>query len=209
MGKHFNSNTEQISLRSKDNADVVVGYASVFNSRSNLIAENGKVFIEIIREGAFDFALQRKDLNVLGVLNHDRKQMLARTKSGTLSLSVDSRGLKYSFNLPNTTLGRDVREMLDRGDIDSSSFKYSVRPKDVKWSRDEDGTLIREITKVERLFDVSLVIDPAFNAANVGLSEREYNEISKILDDEAKAEKEAKSRELNEYFDSIKSAFYS
>ena len=71
-----------LSVRSdEDGGSVVIGWASVFDQESRLIAEGGKIFYEIIRKGAFDKALAREDLNVIANRDHDDKKMLARTKS--------------------------------------------------------------------------------------------------------------------------------
>ena len=45
---------------------------------------------------------------------------------GTLSLKVDGRGLKYSFEAPNTTMGNDLLELVNNGVIDKSSFAFTV-----------------------------------------------------------------------------------
>jgi HK97 family phage prohead protease len=196
MNRQLNFNNEHISVRSEGENNIIEGYASIFNSRSELICENGKTFYEYINPKAFDSALQREDLNCLATLNHERKQMLARTKSGTLTLNVDEKGLQYRFEIPKTQLGNDVKEMLYRGDIDSSSFIYTVRNENLKWSKDLDGTLVREVMKIEKLIDVSLVIDPAFQGANVGLSAREYEEIELQLKEREMTENKAVETEI-------------
>jgi HK97 family phage prohead protease len=86
--------------------------------------------------------------------------LLARTGSGTLTLSVDERGLRYEFDAPNTTAGNDLLEMLKRGDVSQSSFAFTV--KDEKWDEVKAEMPIRTITKVKRLYDVSPVTYPAY-----------------------------------------------
>ncbi len=115
--------SETVHVRAEDGGNFIDFYASVFNRRSKLLSEEGKVFYEIILPGAFNDALDRDDLNVLAVLDHEKEYMLARTRSGTLNLNSDEKGLKASFKMPDTSLGRDALEMISRGDIDESSFK--------------------------------------------------------------------------------------
>lgn len=179
---------ESINIRSsEDGRMTVTGHASVFNQRSRLIAEQGKVFNEVILPGAFDSVLSRADLNVIANVGHDDSRMLARTKSGTLFLQVDAKGLMYEFTLPNTTLGRDLGEQLERGDIFESSFKFTVKTDDVEWKR-EDGVLVRYIKKVANLYDVALVVNGAY--ANTDVALRELNEFEQMEQElEKRAEK--------------------
>ena len=153
----------------------------------------GKTFYEIIERNAFDEVLQRADLNVKAVVNHDDTKLLGRTKSGTLHLSVDDTGLKYSIRMGNTQLHRDTLEMVERGDLAESSFKYI--PADSYFKRGEKGELLHIVRKVKGLYDVSLVNDGAFantdvsvrSALNQFLQDEETERISQIK--EANTEK--------------------
>lgn len=162
---------EQIKVRKleESNDTWLDGYASVFNQKSRLIFEDGKFFYEIIKEGAFNEVLQREDLNVKAVVNHDKEKLLGRTKSGTLLLSTDEKGLKYSIRMGNTILHKDTLEMVDRGDLAESSFKYTVRKGDSTFTRDENGDLLHIVNKVSGLYDVSLVDDGAFANTDVSI----------------------------------------
>ena len=142
-----------------DNTPTISGYASVFNRQS----ENLGGFREIIAPGAFDSVLGD---DVRALFNHDPNYLLARSTSGTLRLSVDEQGLRYEFEPPNTTAGRDLVESMKRGDITQSSFAFTVA-KD-SWE-ERDGSVVRTINKVERLFDVSPVTYPAYPDATVGM----------------------------------------
>lgn len=154
----FGSNIE-IRAEGENETPTISGYASVFNRMS----ENLGGFREIIAPGAFDNVL---DNDVRALFNHDANFLLARTASGTLRLSVDEEGLRYEFEPPNTTAGRDLVESMKRGDITQSSFAFTVRSD--SWE-ERDGTMIRTIDKVDRLFDVSPVTYPAYPDASVGL----------------------------------------
>ena len=136
----------------------VVGYGSVFNS----LSENLGGFRERIDERAFDEVLEN---DVRALFNHDSNYILGRTTAGTLSLSVDEKGLRYSVNIPNTSYGNDLMVSLDRGDITQNSFGFIVEEDD--WTQDEEGNTIRTIKKVSRLLDVSLVTYPAYPEATI------------------------------------------
>lgn len=136
----------------------LVGYAAKFNSRS----ENLGGFVETITPGAFKRSLRsRNDVKLL--VNHDSGRVLASTRSGTLRLSEDSVGLKVEADLPNTSDGRDMAELLRRGDLSSMSFGFSV----IKDAWSSDGTE-RSLESV-RLFETSIVAFPAYQATEAAV----------------------------------------
>lgn len=183
------SNIKVRTLES-DSTTYLEGYATVFNQRSRLIFEDGKVFYEIIKEGAFDEVLRSENLNVKAVLNHDDTKLLGRTKSGTLELATDDKGLHYSIRMGNTQLHKDTIEMVQRGDLSESSFKYRVKKGDSSFKRDENGDLLHIVSKVSGLYDVSLVNDGAFANTDVN--------IRSAIDDFIKSEQEDIFRQLKE-----------
>ena len=153
-----NFNTSEIRVANKDTREVV-GYASVFNS----LSENLGGFREKIDKNSFDSVLN-DDVKVL--FNHNPDLILA-SKANSLKLSVDERGLKYSFNIPKgLSYGNDLLVNLENGNITQSSFGFIVE--EDSWDEDEDGTTIRTIKKVGRLLDVSPVTYPAYPEASVG-----------------------------------------
>ena len=142
----------------------IEGYGSVFNERS--VDLGG--FQEIIAPGAFDGVIERSDVKCY--LDHNpEKGILARSKNGkgSLSLELDERGLKYSFDAPHTNLGDEVVEGLKRGDYSQSSFAFTVA--DETWTKEEDGTYLRTINKIGGLYDVSIVANPAYEGTSVAL----------------------------------------
>lgn len=142
----------------------VEGYASVFNSRSKDLGG----FTEIIDPAAFNGVIERSD--VLALLNHDQDRgVLARSRKGvgSLTLTVDERGLHYSFDAPNTALGNELVEGLKRGDISTSSFAFTVAGE--RWDKDEDGRYVRTITQIDKLYDVSPVYNEAYEDTTVAL----------------------------------------
>ena len=149
-----------IEVRNEGDEPMVRGYASVFDK----LSENLGGFREIIAPGAFDEVLND---DVRALFNHDPNLILARTKSGTLRLSVDDNGLAYEFTPPNTNTGRDLVESMKRGDVSQSSFAFTVDSDE--WSEDQEGRVLRTITKMKRLLDVSPVTYPAYPDATVGM----------------------------------------
>ena len=140
-------------------ARTLTGYAALYNSETRI----GNFFRESIEPGAFRSAIARQD-DVRALFNHDPNYVLGRTKAGTLVLSEDERGLKYTVTLPNTQAGRDLWESVQRGDVSQSSFAFSV---DAEEWRDKNADLPLRVVKDVHLFDVSPVTYPAYNETSV------------------------------------------
>lgn len=152
----------QAAIRREANGKTYIDwYPSVFNQKSKLIREWGDVFFEIIAPGAFDNVLRDEGLNCLATVDHSRGKMLGRNKSGTLTLSTDNTGLKASVEVPDTTLGRDMVVMIERGDYFEGSFIYTIAENGVSYDRSGD-IAVRTVTNIADLYDVSIVIDGAF-----------------------------------------------
>ena len=143
-----------------DESGDIVGYAAVFNKWSRDLGG----FKEIIEPGAFRDVLND---DVMALFNHDPLQVLGRTKSGTVEVWQDDEGLGYRIKLPDTQLGRDLKELIARGDIDTSSFGFDLREGDSTFERNEDGNAIHTIHRVNRLWDVSPVTWPAYPDTSV------------------------------------------
>jgi HK97 family phage prohead protease len=130
------------------------GYGAVFNSESEPLP-----FREVIAPGAFRKSLRaRNDIKFLW--NHDTGEILGSTRAGTMSLTEDEYGLKVEGILPNTSRGRDVAELLRRGDVDAMSFGFSVPQGGDSWSADGAQRTLNSV----RLHEVSLVAFPAYSA---------------------------------------------
>lgn len=128
------------------------GYASVFDEVSPYTPFGQ----EAIAPGAFTRALETGDPRAL--FNHDPNQVLGRLSAGTLRLAQDSTGLEYEIDLPDTQLARDVRTLVERGDIDGASFQFVVGEHEKR-----DGVLWH--TDIADLIDVSPVTFPAYAGA--------------------------------------------
>ena len=154
-------------------SNTAYGYAALFNSTTDLGS-----FDEMIEPGAFD-GTDMADVRAL--FNHDPNMLLARTSSGTLKLTVDEKGLRYEFDIPDTTAGRDLKELLARGDISQSSFGFTIDKED--WEERMGTKPKRKIKKVKRLFDVSPVTFPAYTDTTVAL--RSLDAMKEIQGEEA------------------------
>lgn len=151
--------------------EMIEGYAIVFGSRSNLIYDflvDGMLYETIERGAVTQADLDQWD--VRATLDHDSSQLLARSINGkgSLTLTVDDKGVKYSFEVPDTIDGRRAAERVKRGELYGSSFEFSLNEKtDCTYSRDKDGVLCRSVKKIARMYDVSIVQNPAYQESSV------------------------------------------
>lgn len=145
-------NVTEFEIREESEGMRFSGYAAVFNSPSEPLP-----FTEVIERGAFHKTLRSKN-DVKFLWNHDSGEILGSTRAKTLSLIEDERGLRVEGLLPNTSRGRDVAELLRRGDVDSMSFGFSVPAGGDDWSKDGAQRTLKSV----RLHEVSLVAFPAY-----------------------------------------------
>lgn len=110
------------------------GYAATFGAEARVGA-----MVEAIAPGAFAAALSG---DILALMDHDPAKVLGRTRSGTLRLSEDSRGLAFSLDLPDTAAGRDVLALAERDDLGGMSFGFQIPEGGERWSG-EKRTLLR------------------------------------------------------------------
>lgn len=150
-------------MRAESDGLTLEGYAAVFNVPSHPMSfsniEGGRVFREIIRPGAFTKSLaEAPDITLR--YQHDMTQLpLARTKSGTLELNQDDRGLRVAARLPDNEWGRPVRDAIQRGDITGMSFRFANPT--VKWEQTESG-YERHLLDVPLRREVSVTDIPAY-----------------------------------------------
>lgn len=136
------------------------GYAAVFNSPSQPLP-----FTEYIREGAFKRSLKSRN-EIKMFKNHNTDIVLGSTRAGTLRLVEDSTGLLAEADLPPTTDGKDLSILMQRGDVNSMSFGFSVPARGDSWS--DDGQT-RELHQI-RLHEVSIVTGfPAYEATTASV----------------------------------------
>ncbi len=184
----------KIEIRKADGGDkpspiTLRGYAAKFD----VMSENLGGFREQIAPGAFADVL--KD-DVRALFNHDANQVLGRTTAGTLRIAQDSTGLYYEVDLPDTQAARDLATSIERGDVSQSSFAFRVAPNGDSWDENEDGVIVRTITKFARLYDVSPVTYPAYPDATIGTRSMEAWKASREAAASAinKAKRAAESR---------------
>lgn len=142
-----------------DGKVTVAGYAAVFGE----VADIGGYFQEVIARGAFTNSLRTAD--VRAYFDHDRGRVLGRTSSGTLRLREDQKGLAVEIDLPDTTDGRDVKALIERGDVSGMSFGFFVLRQE--WDETIDPPK-RTILEVE-LREVSIVSEPAYDGTTIAL----------------------------------------
>ena len=136
------------------------GYAAVFNSDSEPLP-----FIERIMPGAFAKSLKSRN-NIRMYMNHDSSMLLATTRAKTMRLVEDSKGLFVEADLPDTTVGRDLSVLMQRKDVDSMSFGFTVPQGGDRWS--DDG-MTRELRQI-KLYEVSVVTGfPAYAATSASV----------------------------------------
>jgi HK97 family phage prohead protease len=137
----------------------VEGYAAVFGEETVI----GGYFREVIEKGAFSEAIGRDD--VVFLINHEGLP-LARTRSGTLRVSEDDRGLKMETTLdPEDPDVKSIAGKMKRGDLDKMSFAFF--PEVQEW--DETGEIPLRTIKKASLYDVSIVTTPAYDGTEIGL----------------------------------------
>lgn len=174
-----------VEIRAKDDGSVIVeGYAAVFDQ----VAEIGGIFREVVRRGAFKNAIQRGD-DVTFNVGHNDNWLLARTKSGTLKLTEDERGLRIYSELDPTDpdVARLVPKM-KRGDLSEMSFAFRIPEGGQDWSVSADGLDLREIRDVH-LHDVSVVPVPAYGGTSIALRSRD-DDREKALKEQQESQKE-------------------
>jgi HK97 family phage prohead protease len=142
----------------QDGSWTLVGHAAVFDSVSEPLGG----FREVIQRGAFRKVLKNPDLAVKALFNHDQNLVLGSNTNGTMTLTEDPKGLRYEVQVADTSYGRDLRVLLERGDVTQSSFAFKVAQDGQSWTDQEDGTLLRTITDFKDLLDVSPVTYPAY-----------------------------------------------
>jgi len=168
-----------LELREDGDQMTLTGYAALFNSRS----ENLGGFTEVIAPGAFTRSLKsRNDIKLLW--NHDTGAVMGSTRAGTLTLTQDDRGLHVEASLPNTTHGRDAKELIRRGDVSGFSFGFTIPGR----GGDEwNGEGTERTLKSVRLHEVSLVAFPAYPATNGTAQVRGLDKLAKRAEVDADA----------------------
>lgn len=152
----------ELRVERREGADepVLVGYAAVFRQE----VEIWDGFFEQIAPGAFARAIAEDDVRAL--FNHDPNCLLGRSnpQCKTLRMMEDAHGLRVEITPPATQLGRDVTELVRRGDVSGMSFSFDFLAQ--TWEKKDDGTRHRTLTQC-RLYDIGPVTYPAYPTTEI------------------------------------------
>jgi HK97 family phage prohead protease len=159
----------------EENSRIVEGYAIVFNQPSRKLFDKAskKVFTETIDPRAVTkLFLDDQDIKML--YNHSNDMLMARSTYGfgTLSYEIDDYGVKYRFEMPNTSLGNDVLELIRRGDVWGCSFAFTYAKDGIRDEK-KNGQNFRTVIQMASISDFSIVVDPAYLGTYV--STREFS----------------------------------
>ncbi len=151
----------QKSMSFKNN--VISGVAAPYESLSKDLGG----FREIIQRGAFEEVLKTNP-EVYAVVSHSMEsdKVLASTKGGTLRLRSTDKGLEFDMDVAPTQAGKDILELIRRGDLSKMSFAFTTGKGQDTWNN-IGGQTIRTITGFKSLSDISIVINPAYDDTQV------------------------------------------
>ena len=177
-----------IQFRAENNEEEkmeIKGYAAVFNSPETY------GYTEVIAPTAFNEA-DMKDV-VLRYNHEDSFMVLARTRNGSLKLNVDSTGLFMNAVLQDDIQShKDIFNAIKSGLIDKQSFAFVVAEDEYDYDTDT-----RTITRIEKVFDVSVVDQPFYNATDVSVA-RDIDNNDFLVRREEMRKEEEKNRALKE-----------
>lgn len=175
----------------EDGAKVVEGYATTFNSPYELWRDREMTVNEQVDRNAFD----ETDMSDV-IMQYDHEgRVFARIANGTLEIEPDEHGLRIRANLGGTEIGRQLFEEIEGGYTNKMSFGFTVTGEERKTTKDADGhiTVLRTITKIGKLFDVSAVSLPANDATEISARTIGDGLIAEVLK-EVQAEEERQRR---------------
>jgi len=157
---------EGMEIRSGDDGKMIVeGYATTYNQPYTLMRDKDVTVNEQVDPHAFDGA----DMTDV-IMQYDHEgRVFARIANGTLQLESDDHGLKVAADLGGTEIGRQLYEEIAGGYTNKMSFGFTVTGEKKDRSKDADGhvTVLRTITKIGKLYDVSAVSLPANDATEI------------------------------------------
>ncbi|WP_462379568.1 HK97 family phage prohead protease [Pseudomonas sp. Marseille-QA0892] len=146
---------ERRSFSIEQKGRTLYGYAALFNSETTV-----GDFAEVIRPGAFARTLSAPTAaNIRAIYEHDNRSLLGKVGSSTLRLREDDKGLAFELDLPDTSLGRDLAELVKRGDVSGCSFGFI--PAKETWLSN-----LRELRDVD-LYEITLTASPAYPETTV------------------------------------------
>ena len=166
----------------------VTGYASTFNDPYTLFEDDDLVYREQVASDAFEDA----DMSDV-IMQYDHEgRVFARVSNNTLAVSTDDKGLLINADLGGTELGRQLYNEIRGGYTDKMSFGFTVDDDAEESYTDEESgkrVIIRTITKIGKLYDVSAVSIPANDATEISVRNLTDGAISKMKAERLEAEK--------------------
>ena len=157
-------------------------------------------FRETIKRGAITQDLINHS-DIFARTNHKDDYILARSKNGKGSLSLELRddGLYFSFELPNTEKGNELREHIKRGEITQCSFAFNAaKEANSEVWRNENGIIYRDIYKIGYLGDVAPVYKPAYEETYVSMRAMECAKTLKEEEELKAMQEEKETEEIDE-----------
>ena len=150
--------TRSPEVRATEKGRTIGGYAAIFGSTADI----GGHFREVIAPGAFADALSQ---DVRALIDHDSGRVIGRSTAGTLRMSQDATGLAVEIDPPDTSDGRDLVTLIERGDVSGMSFGFIV----TKQTWDETGDIPTRTIQAVDLREVSVVAFPAYDDTSIAL----------------------------------------
>ena len=176
----------------------IEGYAIVFGVESRILSDYWDNYREIIEQGAITEE-RLKEMDIKMTMYHNREKILARSTNGegTLKLSVDDVGVKYSFEAPNTVDGDTALELVKRGDLSGSSFMFWTDERNVSYERRSDDIMLRRVKTIGMIYDMTIAADPAYEQTTVAAREA-YSQFERKEQKQPISAKWAKDRRARE-----------
>ena len=176
----------------------IEGYAIVFGVESRILSDYWDNYREIIEPGAITEE-RLKEMDIKMTMYHNREKILARSTNGegTLKLSVDDVGVKYSFEAPNTVDGDTALELVKRGDLSGSSFMFWTDERNVSYERRSDDIMLRRVKTIGMIYDMTIAADPAYEQTTVAAREA-YSQFERKEQKQPISAKWAKDRRARE-----------
>lgn len=165
-------------LEEDKNKMIIEGKAVTFDEETVLFRYNDHEYKEIIARGSFDECDFSKAF--LKYNHSDNIMAMARVKNETLTIDVRDDGVYIRAHLANTSAGRDLYELVKRGDIDKMSFAFTIGEESY-----DESTYTWTVRKVDTLYDVAAVEMPAYE--NTQLFARRYGEVEASRKQEVEA----------------------
>lgn len=182
----------------QENDNIIEGYAIRFNSVSEILydKEKRRFFREIIdREAINQELIDNSDIKFL--FNHDKERLLARRnrRQGSLNVELREDGVYFSFEIPNTSIGNDLKEMIRRGEVTTCSFAFTDGD-NIEWDFSNREIPTRTVKSIRGLFDLSAVFDAAYSETEISC--RSIDEMVKAQTEQTQTD-ETWKQELNKY----------